>query len=777
MADTQTTEYVDLARIAYSFGNASKNGDGYKCRCPLHDDNKASCSVLPDRSDPSNAIFTCFIGCNGTDIKRYARDKGLMPGYGATAHAKKNASNNTTTQDTAGFKLLDTYEYTDVDGKPLYRRFRARTDSNPKFFYYQYLYNGIWTKAKHVPVEHRAQHVLWRLPQVRAAALCGEAVLICEGEKDVKTAERGGLVATTGGSGSEWSYAWTESLRGAICYCVPDCDDTGYFLLNKMGESFKDLGMELRYIELGLDWAQDLTDWVEINGPDSLPLLFPDAKLWTKPVKCPLTKPKKQNKQEVEEKPKEKSATTIDNNVVAMPQANFQTWIGEYNDWGNSQRLSKLLKDRYIHVKGLGWFKCENGIWKEGEEAVYSACVEAIDALAETGEVNAIKWARDCRSRSRINAAIELAEKQESLRANVDMLDSNHHLLNCINCVVDLRTGKVVDRRADQYHTMQANAHYDEAFLDPEVYKDSDFYRMIEYATGGDDEMINFIRISSGYWITGETGLQAAWYFYGKGSNSKSTILETISMILGSYSATTPAEMWLKNRFSSDSHSSDPVHYRGKRLLLPAELAASCTLDEAFLKQWTGGQKLMGRNLYEKPMSFHPTGKPVFQSNDMVKLAENGHATWRRLHALNLPFIVPKHKRVLNYHKILANKEPCHILGFLVSGAMDFYANEKLPECEKMSDFNKEYRSAMDVLGTCIKENFMDKRADEYSGSYLMNCKEFYKVYTSFCEQGRFAVENQRVIKSQMLQKGFEIKERNDREHWIGLQLKVGDVY
>jgi len=117
-------------------------------------------------------------------------------------------------------EIVSTYPYCDEDGALLYEVVRYW----PKAFK-QRRPDGaggwIWKLGD-------TRRVLYRLPQVRAAAEAGKTVLVVEGEKDVHAAEKHGKVATcnAGGAG-KWRSQYSEALRGARVAIVADADTPG----------------------------------------------------------------------------------------------------------------------------------------------------------------------------------------------------------------------------------------------------------------------------------------------------------------------------------------------------------------------------------------------------------------------------------------------------------------------------------------------------------------------------------------------------------------------
>lgn len=62
---------------ALSNGKPERNGDGYTCRCPVHNDKHNSMSIKDDGN--GDVIVHCFTGCNWKDIKDRLCADGLLP--------------------------------------------------------------------------------------------------------------------------------------------------------------------------------------------------------------------------------------------------------------------------------------------------------------------------------------------------------------------------------------------------------------------------------------------------------------------------------------------------------------------------------------------------------------------------------------------------------------------------------------------------------------------------------------------------------------------------
>lgn len=124
------------------------------------------------------------------------------------------------TANTSAKTIAKTYDYTDADGAVLYQVVRYE----PKDFS-QRRPNGkggwLWNMAG-------IQYVLYRLPDVLAAAVAGRTIYITEGEKAALSLATLGITATCspGGAG-KWRDDYCAALAGAEIVILPDNDKAG----------------------------------------------------------------------------------------------------------------------------------------------------------------------------------------------------------------------------------------------------------------------------------------------------------------------------------------------------------------------------------------------------------------------------------------------------------------------------------------------------------------------------------------------------------------------
>lgn len=146
------------------------------------------------------------------------------------------------------------YDYRDESGALLFQKVRY---PGKRFLQRRPDGNGGWIwNLKGV------RQVLYRLPEVVGSP--DVLVFVVEGEKDVDTLARHGLLATTnpGGAG-KWQAAFSKALSGRDVVILPDNDDPGRRHAEQVATSLHGLAQSVRVVALpGLPAKGDVSDWL-----------------------------------------------------------------------------------------------------------------------------------------------------------------------------------------------------------------------------------------------------------------------------------------------------------------------------------------------------------------------------------------------------------------------------------------------------------------------------------------------------------------------------------
>lgn len=252
--------------IARALGGAKRSGSNWSCKCPAHEDQKASLSITQNFS--GKLLVHCHAGCEPMNVISFLRAKGLWPDTAKTApvaipppRAKIELPPSQPQTSSRG-RIVATYDYTDEDGELLYQAVRY----DPKDFRQRAPNpDGSWSwSIKGV------KRVLYRLPEVLAAVAEGKTIYICEGEKDVEAARSLGLVATCNamgadnGTGNKWFPEFATALKGADVVVVPDQDEAGIRHAEWVISTLRGTAKSVRVVNPNA--GKDLAEWVSLGA-------------------------------------------------------------------------------------------------------------------------------------------------------------------------------------------------------------------------------------------------------------------------------------------------------------------------------------------------------------------------------------------------------------------------------------------------------------------------------------------------------------------------------
>ena len=228
---------------------------------------------------------------------------------------------------------------------------------------------------------------------------------------------------------------------------------------------------------------------------------------------------------------------------------------------------------------------------------------------------------------------IDVAKWLPGVAVSVGMFDRDPMLLNCSNGTLDLRNGEIRAHDPADLITKMVPVAYDpqatcpvwEAFVD----------RIME----GDRSKIEFLQRAVGYSLTGITSEQCLFVLHGPGANGKSTFMETIRELLADYAMHTTTSSLLQSK--SSPIRNDLARLNGARCVSAVEIGMGKRLDEALVKQLTGGDQVTARFLYNEYFEYKPTFKLFIAANHKPDIQGVDHGIWRRIHLIPFNVTIP----------------------------------------------------------------------------------------------------------------------------------------
>lgn len=312
-------------------------------------------------------------------------------------------------------------------------------------------------------------------------------------------------------------------------------------------------------------------------------------------------------------------------------------------------------------------------------------------------------------------------------------LDNDDDLLNVKNGTLNLATGEFYQHRACDMLSKIANVTYDATA------RSADFEKFIDEIMQGDVEQAKYLKKVCGLSLTADTSCEQCWLLYGASTrNGKSTLVETVSHVLGDY-ATAALPETLAQRKNKDTRnaSGDIARLDGARLLVMSEPPRRMLFDVALLKTLLGRDKVTARQLYEREFTFTPKFKLVINTNSLPLVNDN--TLFQSGRVVVIPFerhFEPAEQDRTLKTRLQTSENASGILNWLLDG-LRLYRAEGLKQPPSIVQATNEYAKSSDKIGLFISE-------------CLHPCKQnvaasaVYNVYASWCDDNGFGTENKK---------------------------------
>lgn len=458
--------------------------------------------------------------------------------------------------------------------------------------------------------------------------------------------------------------------------------------------------------------------------------------------------------------------------VVDEPQESIFKGEDTTSDLGRSKIFAKRYADTVAwHREAREWYSWDGQKWASGAEMQVLQLAKALvpDMITEANhmvvravgedELNRAKAIyRDtikAKSEKCIKSFLELSKSD--LFVNSSRFDSDPFLLNCQNGIVDLRTGKLYPHEPASYVSKITNA----AYRPGAKFKlFSDFLKQI---TCDDPELAGYFQQICGMAAIGKVYHEGMCIFYGSGQNGKSTFLNCISKIFGTYAGEINPEVLMSQRDGKQPVGITAIE--GKRFVTAFETEEGRRLSGAMLKRLASSDPITGRELYQKERSFLPSHTLILSTNHLPKVGSNDTGTWRRIMVVPFRANIQGRRQIKDFAGVLYNADADAILSWIIEGAIAYIKNNyhiQIPAAVKQS--TEDYAAGEDWLSRFICD-CCDLDQFEESGSKL------FSTYDNWCQENNEYRRSSNEFAKALKDKGFEKKHSRYGTRWIGIRV------
>lgn len=435
-------------------------------------------------------------------------------------------------------------------------------------------------------------------------------------------------------------------------------------------------------------------------------------------------------------------------------------------DAGNAERLIAVHGEDLRYVSAWGqWLAWDGRRWERSHHLPFRWAKELARELRRVAqedpdrEKKIITWGFLSEKASAVRSAVELARHEQGVGIRHEELDADAWLLGVDNGTLDLRTGKLRPHARADLITRLAPVKFDARAKRPQW--DAFLLQMIP-----NDEVRAYLQQLVGLTLVGEVRSHVLPFCYGaKGANGKSTFLRTIAGMLGEYAGPAPRN-FLAVRFAG--HPTELASFHGRRMVLASEVDANLVLDEALVKDLTGGDMIEARRMREDFWTFRPSHTMWVMGNHKPIVRGTDGGIWRRIRGIEWPVSMAEEQQDAELPAKLAKEWP-GILNWAVEGCLA-WQRAPLKTPDSVSVWTDEYRRESDTMGSWLRSWCVISPRESVPRAVLR------KHYEEWCESEGHKPQGARALAARLKESG--IQERTIRHlgrvvnGWVGMRLR-----
>ncbi len=439
-------------------------------------------------------------------------------------------------------------------------------------------------------------------------------------------------------------------------------------------------------------------------------------------------------------------------------------------DLGNALRLRHHHGHRLRYCHEIEkWMVWNGAYWKpDADEEMLRVAADTVrriyaeaDQIEDKDAKKRMKaWASASESHRKLRDMLALARSLSGIPVQLSALDPNPYAVTVLNGTLDLITGILAPHDPAGMATKVVPVDYDPSALCPH------WGRFLHDTMAGRSSLVSFLQRAIGYSLTGDITERRMFVCHGGGKNGKTTLVETLSAIMGDYARHSPVDMILA-KHGDRGVPNDVARLTGVRFTTCAETNEGDRLDESKIKAITGGDTISSRFMRGEWFDFAPQFKLWFGTNHKPVIRGTDNAIWDRITLIPFDVRVPDDQ--INPHlKDTLLREAPGILTWIVQGAMA-WKQHGLTVPDDVVTATSGYRSEMDSIGSFLEEEMVEDR----SGFILAG--DLYHAYKVWAEDAGEYVMSQRKVGGRLNERGYDSRLYgvNRARTWFGVRAKT----
>lgn len=423
------------------------------------------------------------------------------------------------------------------------------------------------------------------------------------------------------------------------------------------------------------------------------------------------------------------------------------------NDIGMSELFSDVYQSQLrYNVTSRQWCYFNGKVWKEDTGAMIT--LQKMKELSKALIVYGSSITDDSRRGHFVKFVNQLGNynvrdkvvKDSRTRSYIEQndFDKNKDLFNCKNGTLNLRTFEFTQHNPNDLLSKISNVVYD-----PKK-SCSTFTKFVNEIMQNNENKVNFLQTIFGYSLTSDTSQETCFILYGPSSrNGKSTLMDTISYMLGDYATTTmPETLSQKKNKDSTKASSDIARLDGCRLLNISEPPQQMIIDSALLKTLLGKDKISARYMYKEFFEFYPMFKVFINTNYLPTIDDNTVFDSGRVNVITFDRHFSANEQDKNLKNKLKNQDEISgIFNWCLEG-LKTYRKEGLEIPEEVENATSMYELSNDKFNQFLLQELVESDDN-------VTLHDFYYRYCQWCKKNNVPGQSKKEIKEKLIKRNM----------------------
>jgi putative DNA primase/helicase len=343
-----------------------------------------------------------------------------------------------------------------------------------------------------------------------------------------------------------------------------------------------------------------------------------------------------------------------------LPTDDFARAWWDLNDSGNSSRFVSRHSDRFLFVRSHGWHAYDGKAWtrdgaedkamlaaeetaraiKDEAKALFDAAEREKDGekakMYKVRGVDVKDWAETSGGLTRIKSMLSIAAAKMSCA--LEDFDADPLALNVQNGTLRFFKGPPKGEskgwavRLDPHDPADRISRICAVDYNPDAPRALWDAHMARSFTDFRERW--FVLRSLGYCLLGLMTEQVFFIWQGRGGDGKSVTANAVRRVMGSYAAKVDVKTFLEDKTGRNAAQASPDIARlagATRFVVASEPPKGAKLNEALVKEFTGGAPLLARFLNKDPFEFIPRFRLVIDCNPLPSIGGADDGIWRRI--------------------------------------------------------------------------------------------------------------------------------------------------